>query len=71
MPNRSYNLHIIFGTNVLPKKYDVSKPDQPIEGTRSGHLGNSAAGLGLEPRITDPESAVIPFHHPAMLTSVS
>ena len=29
---------------------------------------SSTAGLGLEPRKPDPESGVMPFHHPARLT---
>ena len=29
-----------------------------------------AAGLGFEPRQTEPESVVLPLHNPATLTSV-
>ncbi len=29
--------------------------------------GEWAAGLGFEPRTTDPESVVLPLHHPAMV----
>src|SRR5437879_5732814 len=32
---------------------------------RRAYLFKLAAGLGLEPRKADSESAVIPFHHPA------
>ena len=29
-----------------------------------------AAGLGFEPKLTDPESAVLPLHHPATATAI-
>ncbi len=29
-----------------------------------------AAGAGVEPAITDPESAVIPLHHPAAIVTI-
>ncbi len=33
--------------------------------TRRMRRGLLAAGLGFEPKLTDPESAVLPLHHPA------
>ena len=30
-----------------------------------------AAGLGFEPRQTDPESAVLPLHHPAFILAAA
>ena len=29
-------------------------------------VDKEAAGLGFEPRLTDPESVVLPLHHPAL-----
>jgi hypothetical protein len=31
---------------------------------------SEAAGLGFEPRLTDPESVVLPLHHPAIQRGV-
>ena len=44
-----------------------------LRGRRPGPLdecASLAAGLGFEPKLTDPESAVLPLHHPATATAI-